>query len=134
VPWPERVLSVGVESPWGDVEIHTVGIPPGVSNGWLKVEMFEGIHGCLARQPDCRRILCGDLNSRQAESADGQITTWGQVINNGIARTWMTWRDSHGRVDTGARWVAAERNVLACLAPFDLSDVFRTLNGYGVQE
>src|SRR5215471_15808741 len=44
VPWPERVLSALLESPWGTIEVYTTGIPPEVSNGWLKVEMFEGIY------------------------------------------------------------------------------------------
>jgi exodeoxyribonuclease III len=29
VPWPERVLSALLESPWGNVEMHTTGISTG---------------------------------------------------------------------------------------------------------
>lgn len=135
VPWPERVLSAMLESPWGAIELHTTGIPPGVSHGWLKVEMFEGIYACLARPTHCARLLCGDLNTPQAESADGRSTTWGQVITtNGSVRIWRTKRDPYGRIDTGDRWDAAERSVLAGLAQFDLHDIFRALHGYGVQE
>src|SRR5262245_7158519 len=47
VPWPERILSALLESPWGTIEVHTTGIPPGVSNGWLKVDMLEGIYARL---------------------------------------------------------------------------------------
>lgn len=135
VPWPERVLSALLESPWGNIEVHTTGIPPGVSNGWLKVEMLEGIYARLACPAQCARILCGDLNTPQAESVDGRIVTWGQVITpHGSVRTWTTRRDPVGRVDTGDRWDAAERHVLVGLTPFDLPDVFRTLHGYGVAE
>jgi exonuclease III len=135
VPWPERVLSALLESPWGTIEVHTTGMPPGVSNGWLKVEMFEGIYTHLACPTPRARILCGDLNTPQAESADGCVTTWGQVItpHEGV-RIWTRKRDACGRVDTGDRWDAAERNVLTGLAQFDLLDVFRTLHGYGVVE
>ena len=89
----------------------------------------------LAYPAQCARILCGDLNTPQVEPADGRITTWGQVIApHGSVRTWTTRRDPVGRVDTGDRWDAAERNVLVGLTPFDLPDVFRTLHGYGVAE
>jgi hypothetical protein len=135
VPWPERVLSAVLDSPCGAIELHTTSIPPGVSNGWLKVEMFEGIYARFACPAQCARILCGDLNTPQAVSADGRMTTWGQVITaNGSVRTWRTKRDACGRLDTGDRWDAAERSVLVGLAQFDLSDVFRALHGYGVQE
>jgi endonuclease/exonuclease/phosphatase family metal-dependent hydrolase len=135
VPWPERILSAVLASPWGVIELHTTGIPPGVSNGWLKVEMLEGIYGRLACPSACPRLLCGDLNTPQAESTDGRLTTWGQVIAaNGRVRTWKTKRDRFGRVDTGDRWDAAERSVLAGLAAFGLPDVFRTLHGYDVEE
>jgi len=35
--WPERTLSVDIEMPWGAVEVHTTHIPPGVTNGWIKI-------------------------------------------------------------------------------------------------
>jgi exodeoxyribonuclease III len=135
VPWNERVLSAVCHSPWGDIEIHTAGIPPGASNGWLKVQMFEGIYRRLACVVEIPRILCGDLNAPQAESFGGQITTWGQDIKpDGSVTTWKTWRDASGYVDTGERWDLAERSVLAGLAKYDLPDVFRSLHGYGVVE
>jgi exodeoxyribonuclease-3 len=134
VPWPERVLSALLQSPWGTIEVHTTGIPPGVSNGWLKVEMFEGIYTRLACPTPLARILCGDLNTPQAESADGRVTTWGQdIMPDGRARIWKS-RNKFGYIDAGTRWDAAERNVLTGLAQFDLADVFRTLHGYGVVE
>jgi hypothetical protein len=35
---------------------------------------------------------------------------------------------------SGARWDAAERNVLEGLAKFDLADVYRSLHGYAVHD
>ena len=135
VPWPERVLSALLESPWGTIEVHNTGIPCGAGNGWLKIEMFEGIYARLACPSLCGRILCGDLNTPQAESADGCVTTRGQdIMPDGGVRIWKNWRDTFGRVDTGNRFDAAERSVLTGLAQFDLPDVFRALQGYGVQE
>jgi len=126
VPWTERVMSAVIESPSGEIEIHTVHIPPGTSNGWTKIEMFEGIYQRLARTSERPRILCGDFNSPQSELSDGEIVTWGEHEVNGKFLCWGSWRG-----DTGERWDRGERNVLHGLADFDLPDVYRALHGYG---
>jgi endonuclease/exonuclease/phosphatase family metal-dependent hydrolase len=41
VPWPERILSVDLETSLGSLEVHTTHIPPRVTNGWIKIEMLE---------------------------------------------------------------------------------------------
>ena len=48
VPWPERFLCVNLETPWGLLEMQTTHIPPGVTNGWIKIEMLEGLYRRLA--------------------------------------------------------------------------------------
>ena len=122
--FPERVLSVVVDSPWGKIELHTAHIVPGSSNGWKKIEMFEAIEGHLARQSNRPRILCGDFNSPQLEMTDGQIVTWGQRVR----------KDNIIVVKRGRkRWDAGERSVLEGLAKYDLPDVFRSLYGYEVE-
>jgi exonuclease III len=124
-PFPERVLSAVVHSPWGELELHTAHIVPGVSNGWKKIEMFEGIHQRLACQSDIPLILCGDFNSPQLERSDGRLVTWGEKIKR------------NGEIvleDRYERWDAGERSVLEGLAKYDLPDVFRRVNGYQVQE
>ena len=121
--FPERVLSVVIDSPWGEIELHTTHIVPG-SNGWKKIEMFEGIYRRLACQSDKPRILCGDFNSPQSETTDGRIITWGQRVK----------KDGGIVVKRGhERWDAGERSVLEGLAEYDLPDVFRGLNGYEVK-
>ena len=129
VPWTERVLSAVIQSPCGDIEIHTVLIPPGVSNGWTKIEMLEGIYQQLASISERPRILCGDFNAPQSELSDGEIVTWGQHKVNDKFLCWEHWRGG-----TGKRWDAGERNVLQGLAEFDLPDVYRALHGYGRHE
>src|SRR5580658_8953278 len=37
VPWPERILSVRWHTPASSIELHTTHIPPGSSNGWVKI-------------------------------------------------------------------------------------------------
>lgn len=126
VPWPERVLSVVVESPFDEMELHTTGVPPGSTNGWVKVEHLEGLYSRLACGCRRHRILCGDLNTPRLERPDGMVVTWGQRVG----------KDGSIRLDAarGRRWDGAERGVLLGLAPFDLADVFRRLHGYAVQE
>jgi exonuclease III len=124
VPWPECVLSAMVHLPGKDVELHNVHIPPG-SNGWTKIEMFEGIYKRLACRSEFARILCGDFNSPQAEYSDGSVVTWGQRIK----------KDGSIKVEKGHnRWGSGERSVLVGLSEYDLIDVFRSLNGYEVDE
>jgi len=122
VPWLERVLSVVVEAPFGDVELHTAYIPCGASHDWIKIQTFEGIFRRLARNTKRCRILCGDFNTPQEESSGGLVMTWGQYRkrNSDLA--------FHER--WGKRWDAAERNILSGLARYNLADVYRSLNGY----
>ena len=40
VPWQERVLSVKLQN---NIYLHTTHIPPGSSNGWIKVKMIDGL-------------------------------------------------------------------------------------------
>jgi exonuclease III len=126
VPWPERILGVQGKS----VSIFTTYIPPGSSNGWKKIEMFEGLYAGLAKFSAGPRILSGDFNAPQFERANGDIITWGQyVLDDGQVAVWGRCRGG-----TGQRWDAGERNVLRGLSRFDLADVFRTLHGYQREE
>lgn len=135
VPWTERVLSALIESPCGAIELHTTHIPPGASNGWIKIEMLEGIFARLACESQRPRLLCGDFNTPQEEMLDGTIVTWGQwKLPDGRVAGDGTWRDPHGREDTNARWDMGERNVLEGLSRYDLQDVYRLLHGYARQD
>lgn len=123
-PFPERVLSARIESPWGKIELHTAHIVPGSSNGWKKIEMFEGIYRRLAHDSSIPRILCGDFNSPRSETSDGRLITWGEKVRQDGK---IVIRDGY------ERWDAGERSVLKGLAEYDLPDVFRGLNGYDVE-
>jgi exonuclease III len=125
VPWPERILSVDIEMPWGLLAMHTTHIPPGVTNGWIKIEMLEGLYAGLTHPSTILRLLCGDFNTPQLERPTGEVVTWGQRINRqGVAviRQYM-------RGGEGVRWDRGERQVLQGLAAFDLPDVYRRLHG-----
>lgn len=113
LPWPERVLSAIVHSPWGEIECHNAHLPAGVSHGWIKVETFEGIHERLAQESEHMRVLCGDFNSPQAEQPDGTTIPFGNA---------------------NARWSSAELSVITGLAEHDLGDVYRRLHGFEKQD
>jgi exonuclease III len=127
IPWSEKVLSVRVGSPWGDVEIHNVHVPNGSEHGRTKVETFEAIYRRLACNARHHRLLCGDFNSPQDEMKTGELITWGQVMrkNGQYAIPNRKW---DGVSDE--RWDLAERSVLEGLRRYDLRDAYRMVNGY----
>ena len=126
VPWPERVLSVDVMTRWGVMELHTTHIPPGVSNGWIKIKMLEGLFVGLACRSATPRVLCGDFNTPQEETSAGEIVTW--AFRKKSSGRWVLAQSR------GVRWDAGERNVLRALGDFDLADVYRSRHGYGRSE
>jgi len=128
IPQPERLCSALIASPFGLLELHAIHVPNGATYRWEKVETFDGLYDRLARVAPHLRILCGDLNTPQAERDDGEIITWGQDIEDGKAVIWDKW---HG--DSGMRWDRAERLILAGLAAHDLPDVYRLLHKYDEQ-
>jgi exodeoxyribonuclease III len=125
VPWRERVLSCLVDLEGHQLELHTTHIPPGSSNGWVKVETFEGIYGRLAQESSIPRILTGDFNSPNIEYTSGKTLVFGERedSNGNIVPT-------RGRGPDKGRWSAAERSVLFGLAEYDLEDVFIKKHGY----
>jgi exonuclease III len=121
--WPERFLSVRVDRPAGQFELHTTHIPPGSTNGPKKIKMFEAVYSALAHPSKTPRVLCGDFNSPQAELSDGMIVTWGQRITaKGQIKI-------HKNREDWA-WDLGERNVIEKLADYDLPDVYRQLYGF----
>lgn len=128
VPWPERVLSAAVQTPTGPVDIYNTHVPPGSSNGWVKVDHLIGLFDGLAHLHSNPRILCGDFNTPQAELSSGEVVTWAQRLKQD--GNWRIVRTIQGKA--GSAWDEAERRVLVELAKWDLQDVFRRVNGYEI--
>jgi exonuclease III len=122
IPWQERVLSVTAS--FGDlsVDVHTTHIPPGSSNGWIKIETLEGIYQRLSKPSTRHQILCGDFNTPRHESETGEVISFAFRVNKAGNYTLKRNR--------GERWDAGERGILLDLARHDLPDVFRLLHGY----
>ena len=121
VPWEERLLVVFCPSI--NMHIATTHIPPGVSNGWLKIDFFEGLFNMLSKH---KVILAGDFNSPRKENQNGTLITWGQKISK------------HGKPyipklilgQPGHRWHEAEYNLLKGITQIGYSDFYRSKNGY----
>jgi exonuclease III len=120
-PHPESILSIQIISSIGKIMIHNTHIPNGSTYGWTKIETFEAIYKKLSTERDNFRILCGDFNSPQAESTNGETITWGQRIT--AENEVITRRNKH-------RWHEGELCVIRELEKFNLPDVYRYLYGY----
>jgi exonuclease III len=112
-PYPERVLSLVIETPRGQLELHNTHVPPAPTHGLIKVETLEAIYERLARPCGRHRVLCGDFNIPRLETTDGEVITFAERHPEQIER-----------------WDAAERSVITGLAEWDLVDAFRQLHGY----
>jgi endonuclease/exonuclease/phosphatase family metal-dependent hydrolase len=95
-PWAEKVLSVDLKSPHGKIELHSVHLPNGSSNGWTKIDMFEAIYKRLARNVEHHRILCGDFNSPLQEM--GTVRS-GRAARKPLDRTGDTSSVNGGETD-----------------------------------
>jgi exonuclease III len=129
VPWPERILSATVETPRGAINVSTTHIPPGCTNGWMKVKMLNAVCAIVSERSDTRSILCGDFNVPQAETLQGRIITWGEDIIDGEPKLWGRFRGGDAR-----EWDAAERTMMEGGAHRQLIDAYRHLHGYDRQE
>ena len=127
IPFPERLLSGFIAS--NGIEIHTTHVPPGSSNGVIKVEHFEGLFSYLSKRKDKNMILTGDFNSPKLELDTGEVITWGQKINtSGEPRISVNPKWKHQC--TGERWDLAERNIIENHKALGLQDAFIIKNGY----
>jgi len=128
VPWEEKAVSAVIMAPHAELELHTVHVPPGSSNGWVKIEVLEAVFAGLSRRTLRPRLLCGDFNTPQQERPSGEIVTWAQQIG---ASGQLSLR-ARFRGGPGLRWDTAERNILSGLQQFGMRDVYRDLHGYEV--
>ena len=123
VPWRERVTTVVALVNGHELEIHTTHIPPGSSNGFIKVEMLEGIYEYFKHPSQRTRLLCGDFNTPKDESVEFGALSFKQYLTaSGELRT--------RRGEQNSRWDLAERNIITGLRTHGMPDSFRTLHPY----
>ena len=127
MPFPERLLSGHIKNI--NIEIHTTHVPPGSSNGVIKVQHFEELYKFLVNRKDILKILTGDFNSPKLELKTGEVVTWGQKISSsGKVRIAVNpkWKNEC----SGERWDSAERSIIQNHEDLGLADMFRKINGY----
>jgi exonuclease III len=114
VPWPERVLVVGV----GGIELVNLHSPISPAPDLAKVRTHEAVHAYLSRPDSKPRLLCGDLNTPRREHADGTVLTFAHNSNGTL------------RPERGERWDRAEQSLVRGLADAGFRDAFRDLHGF----
>tara|TARA_B100000989_G_scaffold267679_1_gene221899 strand:- start:20 stop:850 length:831 start_codon:yes stop_codon:yes gene_type:complete len=130
IPWNERVLSVLVNLQNFTFNFHTTHIPPGSSNGWIKIETLEGIYNRIKELKDEFNILCGDFNTPKDEDLTNGLMTFAQRIDSkGTLKTKVKLRGG-----CGYRWDKGERNIFLKLKEYGVVDSFRTLFSYNVNQ
>ena len=120
VPWQERVLSVKLEN---NIYLHTTHIPPGSSNGWIKVKMINGIVKYLIKNKIKRQILCGDFNTPKFESKETGLVTFAQNIkkDNKVV-TKGSFRGGKGK-----DWDNSERSLFSDLKKNNIFESYRII-------
>ena len=67
--FPEKHVAGRVSIQGREIDIHCTHLPPGVSNGLVKVHHFEAVNRRVMRDRARPRILCGDFNAPVEENA-----------------------------------------------------------------
>ncbi len=130
VPWTERILSVKISINNKVIIFHTTHIPPGSSNGWIKIETLNGIYERLVKTKESLNILCGDFNTPKQELEDKGLVTFAQNIN---AKGEIKMKGNF-RGGKGIDWDKGERNIILGLSNIGIEDSFRKLYAYNTQE
>lgn len=123
--FPESAADALAIAPFGHLHIHAVHVPTWAFNAERKNVFMDEIYTRMAQPSTLPRILCGDLNAPQRELDDGTLITFGQR-----QRADGSYRLRRGYEEQDS----AERAIFRGLATHDLVDVYRIVNGFGVNE
>ena len=114
--FPKSTWPAGSSLYGREIDVHCTHLPPGVSNGLLKVHHFEAVHRRVMRDRTRPRILCGDFNAPVEENeAEPEFE-----IDGG-------WSDPWSREDK-LRWREAEWSILK---NEDMRDAYRATHKPG---
>tara|TARA_Y100000758_G_C15979200_1_gene396257 strand:+ start:81 stop:917 length:837 start_codon:yes stop_codon:yes gene_type:complete len=130
IPWRERILNHNIYTDKKKIRFYNAYIPPGSSNGWIKIETLEGIFKGLNISSSEPRILCGDFNIPQAENHRHNVITFAQKMKlKGKPKLKKSFRGGSGK-----RWDQAERNLFENLKSVGMQDSFRKKHSYKTYE
>jgi exodeoxyribonuclease III len=118
IPWPERLMAARVWVRGEPIEIFNLHSPISQKPNQVKVRTLEAVAAHIAAPSDTPRVVCGDFNTPQYESRDGEVSSF--------ART----RAGKLRPDYGERHDQAELGIVVGITQHGFEDAFRTLHGY----
>ena len=118
IPWPERLMAARVWFHGEPIEVFNLHSPISQKPNQVKVRTLEAVAAHIAQPSDTPRIVCGDFNTPQYESRDGEVSSF--------ART----RAGKLRPDYGERHDRAELGIVVGITQRGFEDAFRTLHGY----
>ncbi len=116
--------TVQLHAPERDIRFLTTHIPPGASDGWIKIETKQGIVENLLSNLGAEQNLCGDFNTPQSVSAELGVVTFNQRSTKGgkaVVRTKL-------RGGSAEDWDAAERSLSEDLKRHGIRDAFSDRN------
>ena len=119
INWQEKYVSGILTYDSKKLEITTMHVPPGSSNGIQKIISIEQFYNNIIASKSKYRIVCGDWNTPKREYDNGEIETW---------------KKTGARIGEGERWDNGERLLLEKLRSIGIRDSYRHLNGYNMQE
>ncbi len=118
LPWPERHLLVDM----AHLRLLNIHAPTSQKDDQVKVRTLEEIARFAAEPQDRPVVICGDLNTPQYESREGEVRSFARTRAGRI-------RPTHGE-----RHDAAELAVVPGLRDHGFADAFRAVNGYGARD
>jgi exonuclease III len=118
LPWPERLVAVRVEG----IVVYDLHSPVSEAPGLAKVLTHEAVHAHLSRRSRTPRVLCGDLNTPQRETLEGEVLTFARTSSGRL------------RPERGERHDRAELSLIRGLEGAGFRDAFRSTHGYGPRD
>ncbi len=127
-PFPESFARAIVSAPGGPIDVTSVHVPNGASNGWKKVATFRVLSQALTTEsPGTHQIVAGDFNEPMELRLDGSIVTFSEVQPG--ERGHRLWTDRDGQTGDLHEWEEAVQAVLGVKPTHRLLDVHRVVYG-----
>ena len=118
IPWPERLMATRVWFKKQPIELFNLHSPISSKPNQVKVRTLEAVAAHIAKPSNTPRIICGDFNTPQYESREGEVSSFAST------------RTGNLRPDYGERHDKAELGIVVGITEHGFEDAFRTLHGY----
>lgn len=127
-PFPESFARATVTSPSGPVDVISVHVPNGASNGWKKVATMRILAEALSEPAEMPQVVAGDFNEPKDLLPDGSIVTFSEVEPGQKPTGHRLWTDHDGETGDLCEWEDAVQSVLGAEPAHRLRDVHRAVN------